>query len=72
MPRPACEIADILRRYGPEFQQQYARSLTPLHRLVLKALALCRTAQLGGHMLECDHCGHTKQAYNSCIMGSSW
>ena len=66
MPRPACEIADIFRRYGPAFEAQYGRLLGPLHRLVLKALAACRTAQLGGHVLECDHCGHQKQAYNSC------
>lgn len=66
MPRPACEIADIFRRYGAAFEEQYARMLTPLHRLVLKALAICRTAKLGGHVLECDHCGHSKQAYNSC------
>ena len=66
MPRPALEIADVFRRYGAAFQTQYGRMLTPLHLLVLKALALCRTAQLGGHRLQCDHCGHTKQAYNSC------
>ena len=66
MPRPALEIADVFRRYGAAFQEQYGWMLTSLHLLVLKALALCRTAQLGGHMLECDHCGHTQQAYNSC------
>ncbi len=66
MSRPACEIADIFRRYGPAFQAQYGRLLGPLHLLVLKALAACRTAQLGGHVMECDHCGHQKQAYNSC------
>jgi hypothetical protein len=66
MPRPACEIADVFRRYGPAFQAQYGRLLGPLHLLVLKALAACRTAQLGGHLLECDSCGHQKQAYNSC------
>lgn len=66
MSRPALEIAEIFRRYGPAFQQQYARRLTPLHLLVLKALAACRTSQLGGHLWECDHCGHTRQAYNSC------
>jgi hypothetical protein len=66
MPRPALEIADVFRRYGAAFCEQYGRMLTPLHLLVLKAVALCRTAQLGGHMLQCDHCGHTKQAYNSC------
>ena len=66
MPRPALDIEDVFRRYGAAFQTQYGRMLTSLHLLVLKALALCRTAQLGGHILECDHCGHTKQAYNSC------
>jgi hypothetical protein len=66
MPRPECEIADVFRRYGPAFQAQYGRLLRPLHLLVLKALAVCRTAQLGGHVLECDSCGHQKQAYNSC------
>ena len=66
MPRPAWEIADVFRRYGAAFQAQHARWLTPLHLLVLKALTLCRTAQLGGHVMECDHCGHRKPAYNSC------
>ena len=47
MPRPALEIADVFRRYGAAFQEQYGRLLTPLHLLVLKAVALCRTAQLG-------------------------
>ena len=64
--RPVYEIADIFRRYGEAFQAKYASFLQPLHLLVLKALAACRTAQLGGHVLQCDHCGHQKQAYNSC------
>jgi len=66
MLRPACEIADVFRRYGPAFQRQYERLLGPLQLLVLKALSACRTAQLGGHVLECDACGHRKPAYNSC------
>jgi hypothetical protein len=66
MPRPACEIADIFRRYGAAFQAQYGWLLGPLHLLVLRTLAACRTAQLGGHVLECDRCGHRQQAYNSC------
>ena len=66
MPRPACEVADIFRRYGAAFQAKYGQRMQPLHQLVLKALAACRTSQLGGHLLECDHCGHQKQAYNSC------
>jgi hypothetical protein len=66
MSRPAYEVADIFRRYGAAFQAQYGKLLRPLHLLVLKALSACRTAQLGGHLLQCDHCGHHKQAYNSC------
>ena len=66
MPRPACEIADVFRRYGAAFQAKYGALMQPLHQLVLKALAACRTAQLGGHVLACDHCGHQKPAYNSC------
>jgi len=66
MSRGACEIADVFRRYGAAFGAQYGRLLGPLHLLVLKALSMCRTAQLGGHVLECDACGHQKQAYNSC------
>lgn len=33
---------------------------------VLRELAACRTAALGGHADQCDHCGQTRVAYNSC------
>lgn len=36
---------------------------------VLKALSsiqYCKTASLGGHIYECDKCGETTIAYNSC------
>lgn len=66
MVRPVCEIADIFRRYGAAFEAQYGSLLGPLQRLVLKALAACRSAQLGGHLFACDNCGHQKPAYNSC------
>ena len=29
-------------------------------------IAACRTAALGGHVEECDQCGHRQIAYNSC------
>src|SRR3989475_10137835 len=32
----------------------------------LRAIVLCRTAGLGGHITQCDHCGREAQAYNSC------
>lgn len=32
----------------------------------MKALAACRTAALGGHLHQCDACGHCQASYNSC------
>ena len=32
----------------------------------MRALALCRTAALGGHVERCLDCGHERIAYNSC------
>jgi Transposase zinc-binding domain len=35
----------------------------------MTAIGLCRTAALGGHIEQCDHCDHQRISYNSCIMG---
>jgi len=32
----------------------------------MRAIELCRTAVLGGHVDKCDHCGHPRISYNSC------
>lgn len=32
----------------------------------MRAIALCRTAALGGHVDVCTECGHKRPAYNSC------
>ncbi len=32
----------------------------------MRAIEVCRTAVLGGHLEECDHCSKTRNAYNSC------
>ena len=43
-----------------------------MHRLtrdqlrVMRAIEVCRTATLGGHVEKCGHCSHTRIAYNSC------
>ncbi len=33
---------------------------------VMRAVELCRTAELGGHVSKCEHCGKIEQYYNSC------
>ena len=32
----------------------------------MHAIEVCRTAELGGHIDECEECGHVKISYNSC------
>lgn len=40
--------------------------MTPRQRLVLAALAACRTAGMGGHLHRCNACGAQTPVYNSC------
>jgi hypothetical protein len=37
-----------------------------LQQRVLRAIASCRTAALGGHLEQCDRCGHRRAVYHSC------
>jgi hypothetical protein len=62
--RPVYEVADLVRRYGAAYRQTHAVPL--LHQRVLQAIATCRTAALGGHLEECNHCGYRRPVYNSC------
>jgi len=66
MERPKLEVADVFRRYGSAYRQQHAGSLSRGQRRVMSAIALCRTAALGGHLEQCDSCGHQRPAYDSC------
>jgi len=66
MPKPAWELADIFRRYGPGYRQTH--KLPVLHHQLMRAIENCRTAALGGHLEQCsqDSCSHTRNSYNSC------
>ena len=65
MSRPAVEVADILHAQGDAFVEQHPW-LSVQQRSVLRAIARCRTAALGGHVDRCDACGHQAISYNSC------
>lgn len=66
MSRPPLEVADVVRQHGDAFLQRYGSTLSGAQHRALRAIAVCRTAALGGHITQCDHCGHEVQAYNSC------
>jgi len=64
--RPRLEVADIFRRYGETYRAAAGPALSTAQRRVMTAIETCRTAALGGHVEQCDACGHQRIAYNSC------
>lgn len=62
--RTRFDIADIVRAHRAELEGRVHLSVT--ERRVLSAMALCRTAALGGHLDVCVRCGYEHPAYNSC------
>ena len=66
MSRPPLEVAEVVRQHGDTFLQRYGSTLSGAQQRALRAIVLCRTAALGGHITQCDHCNHQEQAYNSC------
>ena len=66
MDRSSLCVGDVFRRDGATFRDQMAGALSTAQRRVMHAIALCRTAALGGHVEQCDRCGHTRVWYNSC------
>jgi len=63
-PSGGLEVAEIFRQHGPAYRESHRLSRNALR--VMRAIEVCRTAVLGGHKDQCDHCGHLEISYNSC------
>jgi hypothetical protein len=59
--RPALELAEVVQRHAHRLS-----ALSGEQQRILRDIAACRTAALGGHVQTCDHCRHRRIAYNSC------
>jgi hypothetical protein len=55
------ELADIFRRARDELP-----ALTGDQHKAVRDIINCRTEVLGGHVYQCDHCGHRQEVHNSC------
>lgn len=60
----AVEVADIFRQYGHAYRRSHEMPLNQLR--AMRAIEVCRTAELGGHVEQCDTCGAIRISYNSC------
>ena len=66
MKAPRLELADIVREYGAAYLARYGKGTFSQQRRVLRDISLCRTAALGGHVRQCDQCGHSDICHHSC------
>ena len=66
MRRPPLEVADVVRQHGAAFLARYGPTLSGAQHRALRAIVVCRTAALGGHIPACPN-GHMSRIwYNSC------
>lgn len=66
MIRPQLEAADIFRKHGAQYRELHGSSMSRQQHRVMRAIEICRTALLGGHVDQCDRCAHQRNSYNSC------
>jgi len=66
MPGPPLEVADIIRAVAGSAAAVPGLVTSAAQSRVLRALAACRSAALGGHLDQCDRCSHRLISYNSC------
>ena len=59
-----AELADIFLSHGESYRKTHF--LPASHKKVMRAVSVCRTQELGGHLKQCDSCGFEHPAYNSC------
>jgi hypothetical protein len=62
------ELADIFRRYGPDYIERFGARMLPSHHRALHDIVACRTEQMGGQLYCCENpdCEHFVYAYHSC------
>lgn len=66
MTHPRLELADVIRTHQRDFLARWNHVLSREQRKALRNLRDCRTAALGGHLQQCERCGHRVLLYNSC------
>ena len=60
-------VSEVFRRWQRYFWVEVGAALSTVHSRVMTAIEQCRTAGvLGGHVEQCDHCGHRRVWYKSC------
>jgi hypothetical protein len=59
-------LAEVLRRYWPQYQRQFGSAILSSHRRAVQAILSCRTPALGGQLYRCADCRRDHFVYHSC------
>jgi hypothetical protein len=49
-PKADVELADVVRRFGPQYTSQYGHRMMPSQKKALSDIAACCTPELGGRL----------------------
>lgn len=60
------ELADIVKAHGDDYLRRHGERMLHSHKRALFAIEHCRTVVMGGHIAECEECGHQNYSYHSC------
>ena len=64
--KPTLEVSDIFRAHGPDYRDRFGNRMPFQHLRAMRAIEICRTAALDGHIDRCEACGEQRISYNSC------
>jgi hypothetical protein len=59
-------VAEVVRRYGPAYLERFGDAMPAAHVKVLRAIAACRTGELGTVLYRCEGCGRRHAVGRSC------
>lgn len=65
-PAISLSVADLIKRFTPEFIEKYRPSIAAHVGSTLARLGFCRTAAMGGRTYRCGNCQSQVSMYNSC------
>lgn len=60
------ELAHIVKAHGDDYLRAFGNRMLPSHKQALSAILHCRTETMGGHVAQCEKCGHQHYSYHSC------
>jgi hypothetical protein len=66
LPKTGVELANVVRRFAPEYTSQYGHVMMPSQKKALSDIAACCTEALGGRLYRCDNCEESFWRFHCC------